>query len=400
MATPLNIMLQPQAAMNRNDMLDVLSKRPDQRSRMIDAALGHVKGRPTGVLDALGKLGSSAAVAFRESAAEDERAERNRILEATLSDPATSPDDLMRVAVLSGDPNVMRAASAAQKQANFETSRSDTAARNAILDQRANRRLDIMESNTAADNARADEQLKLSRSRLKLAQEAAKRADPVNAMKIRLEALEASGVDPNSPQGQSYVLTGKVSSTLAKPKKLSVTEKKQIFTAEDELVQLDNTAKTLRRALALVRGSAEKGQPGNGVFEGAFAGSRTSAGSKLPDALVPNFIADPATAERSREYSQIMSTAALSQMADTLKGATTDTEMAKFLDLIADPATPNTIKEQTINRMLALAESKGTTLTNRVNQLREGTFFNAPSAGGGKAGPRRKRYNPETDKLE
>ena len=52
------------------------------------------------------------------------------------------------------------------------------------------------------------------------------------------------------------------------------------------------------------------------------------------------------------EYQKIMTGEAIKQMADTLKGASTDYEMNKYIDMIADPTLPWESKEPAVNRIL------------------------------------------------
>jgi hypothetical protein len=59
-----------------------------------------------------------------------------------------------------------------------------------------------------------------------------------------------------------------------------------------------------------------------------------------------------------------------------LKGATTDFELRKFTEMLADPETPPEIRERVIGRLKTLADRKMKIIDRRVNELRAGTYFN------------------------
>ena len=146
---------------------------------------------------------------------------------------------------------------------------------------------------------------------------------------------------------------------------LSVTEKKEIFNSEDEVANLQATTEALGRALSL----NEK------TFTGYTAGVRGAIGSKLPDAYVPDILADKSSADATAEWGNIMSMEAIKTMANTLKGATTDFELNKFVEILADPSTPAPVRKRTIERMLTLAQRKQQILEDRMSGVRDRTYF-------------------------
>jgi hypothetical protein len=117
---------------------------------------------------------------------------------------------------------------------------------------------------------------------------------------------------------------------------------------ENGIVDLNNTKAVLSRALQL----APK------TFTGVGAGTRAFLGSRLPDAMVPDAVADKAGSDATTEFGNIMSMEAIQSMSNSLKGATTDFELKKFETILSDPSVPVHIKVATINRMMALADSK------------------------------------------
>ncbi|MFZ5713036.1 MAG: hypothetical protein ACOY3N_09370 [Bradyrhizobium sp.] len=181
----------------------------------------------------------------------------------------------------------------------------------------------------------------------------------------RENALRARGVDPKDPKHQQYVLTGKYPREDAQP--LSAADKKAIMSAEDDNAVLTGTLDTLRRAKEL----------NSKTFTGYTAGARGWVGTALPT----GGLIDPEAAKATREFNQLMSGEAIKSMSETLKGATTDREMGRFLEMLADPSTPPDIRERTIDRMLQLAERQQKINDSRINDLRGGTYYKPAAAG-------------------
>lgn len=152
-------------------------------------------------------------------------------------------------------------------------------------------------------------------------------------------------------------------------RQMAAADKRALYTAEDEMPQIQGTIEALTRAKEL----------NDSTFSGAGASTRAYLGSKLPDMMVPDFIADPETAQTTNEWEMLMSPAALEQMANTLKGATTDFELRKFIALLADPATPAETRKGIVDRMLRLAERQKQVKEDRINELR------GSESGGGSA---------------
>jgi hypothetical protein len=138
---------------------------------------------------------------------------------------------------------------------------------------------------------------------------------------------------------------------------------------ENGIIDLQNTQAVLGRALEL----APK------AFTGMGAGTRGYLGSRLPDAMVPDQFADKAGADATTEFGNIMSMEAIQSMSNSLKGATTDFELRKFEQVLSDPSVPVNIKQATIKRMMALADSKLALEQQRMEEF----GAEMPGAGGG-----------------
>lgn len=202
----------------------------------------------------------------------------------------------------------------------------------------------------------------------------------------RANAAASLGMSQDDPRYQPFVLTGKM--PREDTQALTATDKKALWSAEDEIPLIDNTLSSLQRARDLNRKT----------FTGMTAGARGVLGTAVPGG---SYLVDGEAAKATAEFNKLMSMEAIQSMAQTLKGATTDSELARFVDILADPSTDPDIRERTIDRMMSLAQRVKDVKANRVNELRgnDGAIGNAaaPSAGGV---PVRRRYNPQTGMLE
>lgn len=163
-----------------------------------------------------------------------------------------------------------------------------------------------------------------------------------------------SGLPENDPRKAYAPRTGS---------SLSVTEKKEVFDAEDDLANIDATVTTLNKALEL----------NPQTMTGFGAGALATYGSKAPSWAVPDQMEGPARA--TNEWQTIMSMEAVKNMSQTLKGVTTDFELSKFEAILADPSTPRDVRERTIKRMVMLAKRKSQILKSRLEGVRGGTYF-------------------------
>jgi hypothetical protein len=224
---------------------------------------------------------------------------------------------------------------------------------------------DMQGANALANFGNQNFDQEYKRGMLDIARQTANRQETPAPLKI----LEAAGISPASAEGRKALFP-------RTDTPISATDKKAIFEAEDAMPQLKGTVENLNRALELNKNT----------FSGAGAGMRATIGSNLPDALVPDFIADKKTANATTEWQKIMGPEALQAMASTLKGATTDFELRKFIEMLGDPQTPPQVRESVIKRMKTLVERKMELQESRVRDLRGGTYFK-PDGGGAPASP-------------
>ncbi|MEY9328239.1 phage tail tip lysozyme [Sinorhizobium fredii] len=178
-----------------------------------------------------------------------------------------------------------------------------------------------------------------------------------NEVDARKAAAAELGLDPSDPRYQPFVLTGKFPREDAQ--ELTATDKKALWAAEDEVPLIDNTISSLEQARGLNRKT----------FTGTGAGWLGTIGTNVPGA---DMLIDREKATATSEFNKLMSMEAIQSMAQTLKGATTDSELARFVEILADPSTDPDIRERTIDRMLTLANRIRDVKDSRIKELRGG----------------------------
>lgn len=170
-----------------------------------------------------------------------------------------------------------------------------------------------------------------------------------------VKTAEAAGLRPGTPEFTKAVF----------PKTdtpISATDKKAIFEAEDALPQLQGTKEALARAREI----------NDKTFTGYTAGIRGDIGTKLPGG---GMLVDKDSARATSEWQKIMGPEALQAMANTLKGATTDFELRKFIEMLGDPSTDPKIRKSVIERLERLTDRKIELQNARVKDLRGGGYF-------------------------
>lgn len=180
----------------------------------------------------------------------------------------------------------------------------------------------------------------------------------------------------------------------AKQKDLTANDRTAIQKSEDAIPALQATIDNVKRAMEL----------NPQVFSGWGAKAAGEVGtSGIPGA---NMLIDKKRAAATAEWDQLMGSEAIKNMSETLKGASTDFEMRKFISIAADTSKPPEVRQAAMQRFLKLADSEMKIRNNRVNQLRSGTYY---QPGGGASGPttsttntagKRLRFNPDTGEFE
>jgi len=202
-------------------------------------------------------------------------------------------------------------------------------------------------------------------------------------VKTRTEQAKAAGIDPRSSEGRQFILTGSL------PKvddKVPATDRKAVQDAEDDNAKLESTISGINRAKEL----------NSQIFTGWTASARGNIGtSGLPGA---GFIFDKGASEATNEWDQIMSAEGIKAMSETLKGASTDYEMRKFLAIAADTSKTPKVREAAMNRLLEFAQRKQEINKTRMDQLRQGIYYK-PGGGQSRVAPGTGPSPETTDKA-
>lgn len=187
-------------------------------------------------------------------------------------------------------------------------------------------------------------------------------SDPMADMETRKAQAAQLGLDPKSPQYQSYVLTGKMPREDMQP--LTATDKKAIMEADEAVLSAQNAIGSLERALKL----SEQ------AYEGPTAGARGYVTSLFGSK------AGEATTDMTNE----VTTNALSQMKAIFGGNPTEGERQVLLDIQGSASQPHEVRKKIFERAKMLAERRLQFNKQRSDELRGGTFY---KPGGASAAP-------------
>lgn len=178
----------------------------------------------------------------------------------------------------------------------------------------------------------------------------------------RRRAAAAFGLDPNSPQGQSYILTGKMPREDQQP--LTATDKKAILEADEMVSAAQGALPLIDRALEL----SDK------AYTGWGAGTRGSVGAMF----------GVEGGNETVEYDNLVTEQALSQMKAIFGGNPTEGERAILLDIAGSSSMPPDVRKNVLARARSAVERRLNLYKQRADQLRGQTFYDA---GGGVTGP-------------
>ncbi len=180
-----------------------------------------------------------------------------------------------------------------------------------------------------------------------------------------IRALRAAGIDPTSPEGRKVAFPRTDSP-------ISAFDKKATLDAENELPNIAATIRNVERAMEL----------NPQVFTGSSGGVRKWIGKNLPEGVTSSVIAPKAGTEATAEWDQLMGQEAVKNMSETLKGASTDFEMKKFISIAADTTQSADVRQRAMQRFITLAKDELELRKKRVSGMRDGTYF---KPGGGQS---------------
>jgi hypothetical protein len=189
-----------------------------------------------------------------------------------------------------------------------------------------------------------------------------------NTPAARALIAQQFGLDPNSDAGKSYILTGKL--PREDQQSLTATDKKAILEADDMV----GTNKAVLNALD------EAGKLNSKANQGWFAGTRAAIGNNLPDMMVPDFISSPESSEATTNLDNAVVGQALTQLKAVFGGNPTEGERKILLDLQGSSSQPANVRAEIFARARRAAETRLKLNEDRANALRGGTFYK-PGAG-------------------
>lgn len=177
----------------------------------------------------------------------------------------------------------------------------------------------------------------------------------------RRDAVIAQKLDPNSPQMQSYILSGRMPREDQQP--LTATDKKAIMEADEGVMSAETAISNLNKAKELSRGS----------YSGPFAGMRGKVGSLL----------GTAGGEETSNLDNLVMANALSQLKSTFGAAPTEGERKILLDIQGSVSQPDSVRQAIYDRAIALANKRLEFNRRQAGELRGGTYYKI--GGGGSA---------------
>jgi hypothetical protein len=179
----------------------------------------------------------------------------------------------------------------------------------------------------------------------------------------RRQQAIAEGIDLKDPRNKEWVLTGKFAREDAQAQ--TATDKKELWKSQDALAPIEDTLSQLKTAAEL----------NNKTFDGWGSAALGNLGTS---GLPGTGLIDQDKAKATAQYNAIMKEEAIKKMADTLAGATTDSELNHFLSIAGDTSRPPEQRQQAIDRLTKLAQRKYQTAKDRISSIKG----EVPTAGG------------------
>lgn len=174
----------------------------------------------------------------------------------------------------------------------------------------------------------------------------------------RIKMAEAAGLSPGDPRYQAFLLTGDM--PREGERRVTTTEMKEIFEADDMARASEATISLLQQAKAL------SGQ----AYDGAFADTRGWLSSQVgSDAGIA-----------TRNLNTVLTETALSQLKAIFGGAPTEGERQILLDISGSANQPRMVRDAIIDRAIAAANARLRYNQKKAQMLRTGEYFDAPGS--------------------
>jgi GH24 family phage-related lysozyme (muramidase) len=217
-------------------------------------------------------------------------------------------------------------------------------------------------------NAKSAPQLRAHLDKLDAREE--KRGEPARLRAEREQTAIQLGIPKGSKAWQQMITEGKVS----RPE-ISAGDQGRITKAEDELVGQRNTLENLQEALSLTGQTKD--------YQGFGANLMATVAGKFPR-NIPGV--DYSQADAASRLNQILNSEGIQNMSRTMKGATTDFEMRKWLSFAADLSLPVNVREKYLKRAIGLYEDEIQTREKRIDQIRSGDYYKPQGGQSGRPG--------------
>lgn len=176
----------------------------------------------------------------------------------------------------------------------------------------------------------------------------------------RKKAAVTIGLKENSPEYRAYVLTGRMPREDQQP--LSATDKKAIMEADEGVMAAQTAITALGEAKALSKKA----------YEGPFAGQRGYATGLIGSE----------GGQATTDLNNLVMSNALSQLKSIFGAAPTEGERKILLEIQGSVSQPDAVRQKIYDRAIALAERRMQFNKQRADELRGGSFYKQPGAGG------------------
>jgi hypothetical protein len=175
------------------------------------------------------------------------------------------------------------------------------------------------------------------------------------------------GIDPNSDEGRSFILTGDLPRQGRQT--LTATDKEAILAADDKTLATTQGIDMLKRARAL--------------SDKSWQGWGSNSMSQVESVLSP-FQERRNLSNNTIEFDNLLQSQVLPQLKAIFGGAPTEGERAILLALQGSSSISQVSRNRIIDRAIGLAESRLKSYEGRASELRGGTFYNprATESGG------------------
>lgn len=177
-------------------------------------------------------------------------------------------------------------------------------------------------------------------------------------VEARKAAAVANGLDPNSPGYQSYVLTGKMPREDAQP--LTATDKKAILEADEKVQAGKQTIDNLNKAKVLSKQAFSGPVAGKLGYAASFLGESSDTGK-----------AGIAT----QDLENLVTSNALQQLKTIFGGNPTEGERGILLDIQGSVGKPDAVRQKIFDRAIEAAKKRLTFEQQRADELRGGSFY-------------------------